>query len=60
LVEQRAGEQGDEIRSLIDNFKCIIESLEMIGVEKGEDFKLHLNEAIKSIQKADRENMPAN
>ncbi|MGF3104147.1 hypothetical protein [Rossellomorea sp. DUT-2] len=52
--------RGMKSDHLIDNFRCIIESLEMSGVEKGEDFKLYLNEAIKSIQKADRENMPAN
>lgn len=52
--------RGMKSDHLIDNFKCIIESLDKSGVEKGEDFKLHLYEAIKSIQKADRENMPAN
>ncbi|TYS90371.1 hypothetical protein [Rossellomorea aquimaris] len=52
--------RGMKSDHLIDNFRCIIESLEMSGVEKGEDFKLYLNEAIESIQKADRENMPSN
>ncbi|MGG1632092.1 hypothetical protein [Rossellomorea sp. NRS-1567] len=52
--------RGMKSDHLIDNFKCIIESLEMSGLEKGEDFKHYLNQAIKSIQKADRENMPAN
>ncbi|WRP06961.1 hypothetical protein U9J35_01970 [Rossellomorea aquimaris] len=52
--------RGMKSDHLIDNFKCIIESLEKTGVEKGEDFKLYLNEAIGSIQKTDRENMTAN
>jgi hypothetical protein len=52
--------RGMKSDHLIDNFRCIIESLDKSGVEKGEDFKHYLNQAIKSIQKADRENMPSN
>jgi hypothetical protein len=52
--------RGMKSDHLIENFNCIIESLETRSVEKGGDFKLYLNEAIKSIQEADRENMPAN
>ena len=43
---------------LIDNFKCIMESLEEHKVEKGEAFKLYLKQAIESIQFADKENIP--
>lgn len=52
--------RGMKSDHLIDNFKCIIESLEKSGVEKADDFKLYLNEAMKSIQKSDRENMSTN
>ncbi|MGE6755861.1 hypothetical protein ACQKFO_20900 [Rossellomorea sp. NPDC071047] len=52
--------RGMKSDHLIDNFKCIIESLEKSDVEKGEDFKRYLNGAIESIQNADRENMPSN
>ncbi|MGM0752157.1 MAG: hypothetical protein ACQET6_09490 [Bacillota bacterium] len=50
--------RGMKSDHLIDNFKCIKESIKESDVDKGEEFKLYLNEAIESIQAADSENMP--
>ncbi|OXS64194.1 hypothetical protein N5C46_12695 [Rossellomorea vietnamensis] len=47
--------RGMKSDHLIDNFKCIMESLEETRVEKGEAFELYLKQAIESIQAADRE-----
>ncbi|MCR8848839.1 hypothetical protein NQ095_10515 [Rossellomorea sp. SC111] len=47
--------RGMKSDHLIDNFNCIMESLEGTGVEKGETFKFYLKQAIESIQSADRE-----
>ncbi|MFC7786117.1 hypothetical protein ACFQWC_16615 [Rossellomorea sp. GCM10028870] len=51
--------RGMKSDHLIDNFNCINESLKECDIEKGEEFKLYLNEAIESIQEADRRNMPS-
>ncbi|MGG3916441.1 hypothetical protein [Rossellomorea vietnamensis] len=45
--------RGMKSDHLIDNFKCIMESLEETRVEKGEAFKLYLKQAIESIQDGD-------
>jgi hypothetical protein len=47
--------RGMKSDHLIDNFKCIIESLGETRVEKGEAFKLYLKQAIESIHAADGE-----
>jgi hypothetical protein len=48
--------RGMKSDHLIDNFKCIIESLEETDAEKGEVFTFYLKQAIKFIRTADSEN----
>ena len=49
--------RGMKSDHLIDNFICIIESLEESEIDKTEDFKSHLNQAIESIRRTDSENI---
>ncbi|MCA1064301.1 hypothetical protein QTG56_03675 [Rossellomorea sp. AcN35-11] len=51
--------RGMKSDHLIDNFKCIMESLEETEIEKGGTFKLYLKQAIESIQAADHRDIPS-
>ena len=50
--------RGMKSDHLIDNFNCIMESLEEADVEKGKAFKLYLKQAIESIQTQDHKDNP--
>ncbi|WP_226671701.1 hypothetical protein [Rossellomorea aquimaris] len=51
--------RGMKSDHLIDNFNCIMESLDETDVEKGKTFELYLKQAIESIHTADKENLPS-
>ena len=51
--------RGMKSDHLIDNFICIMESLDETDVEKGETFELYLKQAIESIRTAERDNRPS-